>query len=100
MRLGVLVLLAMALAACSNSTPVAPASATESATMVEKNCADPQWKDKNRVCGIRCAASRCTGERVPRGSQNFLKHSWPVPSRALQSTTIAGVLTLGGICTT
>jgi hypothetical protein len=47
MRVGVLVLLAMALAACSDPTPVAPASATESAAMVEKNCADPQWKDKN-----------------------------------------------------
>ena len=47
MRLGVLALLAMFLAACSDATPVAPASATESAAMVEKNCADPQWKDKN-----------------------------------------------------
>ena len=47
MRLGVLVLLAMLLAACSDSTPVAPASATESAAVVEKNCADPQWKEKN-----------------------------------------------------
>ncbi|HUC10580.1 MAG TPA: hypothetical protein VL985_09170 [Stellaceae bacterium] len=47
MRLGALVLLALSLCACSNSTPVAPAGATESAAMVEKNCADPQWKDKN-----------------------------------------------------
>jgi PBP1b-binding outer membrane lipoprotein LpoB len=47
MRLGILVLMAMFLAGCSNSTPVAPVSATESAEMVEKNCADPQWKDKN-----------------------------------------------------
>jgi hypothetical protein len=47
MRLGVLALIAIFLAACSSATPVAPASATESAAMVEKNCADPQWKDKN-----------------------------------------------------
>jgi hypothetical protein len=39
--------LAIFLTACSDSTPVAPANATESAAMVEKNCADPQWKDKN-----------------------------------------------------
>jgi hypothetical protein len=47
MRLGVAALLAIFLTACSDSTPVAPADATESAAMVEKNCADPQWKDKN-----------------------------------------------------
>jgi hypothetical protein len=47
MRLGVVALLAIFLTACSDSTPVAPANATESAAMVEKNCADPQWKDKN-----------------------------------------------------
>jgi hypothetical protein len=47
MKLGVLVLLAIFLVACSDSPPVAPASATESAEMVRKNCADPQWKDKN-----------------------------------------------------
>ena len=45
MRLGILVLMVMFLAGCSDSTPVAPT--TESAAMVEKNCADPQWKDKN-----------------------------------------------------
>jgi hypothetical protein len=47
MRFGIIALLALYLAACSESTPVVPASATESAAMVEKNCADPQWKDKN-----------------------------------------------------
>ena len=47
MKLAVLVLLAIVLGACSDSTPVAPASATESAETVRKNCADPQWKDKN-----------------------------------------------------
>ena len=47
MRLGVLVLLAICVAGCSDSTPVAPASNTLSAEMVQKNCADPQWKDKN-----------------------------------------------------
>jgi hypothetical protein len=45
--LGVLVLLAIFVAGCSDSAPVAPASNTLSAEMVEKNCADPQWKDKN-----------------------------------------------------
>lgn len=44
---GVVALLAVFLTACSDSTPVAPANATELAAMVEKNCADPQWKDKN-----------------------------------------------------
>ena len=57
MRLGALALAAIFLAACSNSTPVAPPSATESAAMVEKNCADPQWKDKNLGLGIRYAGA-------------------------------------------
>jgi hypothetical protein len=47
MRLGVVALAAMVLAACSSSTPVAPPGATESAAVLAKNCADPQWKDKN-----------------------------------------------------
>jgi len=47
MRWAVLIVIAALLANCSDSTPVAPPSATESAAMVEKNCADPQWKDKN-----------------------------------------------------
>jgi hypothetical protein len=47
MRLGIAILLALFLAACSNSDAPAPPDATESAAMVEKNCADPQWKDKN-----------------------------------------------------
>jgi hypothetical protein len=45
--LGVLGLLAIFVAGCSDSTPVAPAGNTLSAEMVEKNCADPKWKDKN-----------------------------------------------------
>lgn len=47
MRLGILALLAVLLAACSDHDPVAPPGATESAAAVAKNCADPQWKDKN-----------------------------------------------------
>jgi PBP1b-binding outer membrane lipoprotein LpoB len=47
MRVGVAILLALLLAGCSGGTPVAPASATESPDVVAKNCADPQWKDKN-----------------------------------------------------
>jgi hypothetical protein len=47
MRLGFVVLLMALLCACSGDTPVAPASATESPDTVAKNCADPQWKDKN-----------------------------------------------------
>ncbi len=47
MRLGILALIAVFLAACSDATPVAPASATESAAMVAKNCADPHWRDQN-----------------------------------------------------
>jgi len=46
-RLGIVILVAAALAACSDSTPVAPADATESAAMVQKNCADPHWRDQN-----------------------------------------------------
>lgn len=47
MRLAILVLLTMFGVGCSGSGPVAPASATESAETVAKNCADPKWKDKN-----------------------------------------------------
>ncbi|HEY1259124.1 MAG TPA: hypothetical protein VGF34_07725 [Stellaceae bacterium] len=48
MRLTLALLAAVFLAACSDSTtPVAPASATESAAMVAKNCADPHWRDEN-----------------------------------------------------
>ncbi len=47
MRMGVVLVLSLFVAACSDSGPVAPASATESPDVVAKNCADPQWKDKN-----------------------------------------------------
>jgi hypothetical protein len=40
-------LIAAILGGCSNSMPVAPAGNTESAAMVEKNCADPHWRDQN-----------------------------------------------------
>jgi hypothetical protein len=46
-RIPLAVVLTLFLAACSGSTPAAPASATESPDVVAKNCADPQWKDKN-----------------------------------------------------
>jgi hypothetical protein len=46
-RLGILILMAAALAACSDSSPVAPADATESAAVVQKNCADPHWREQN-----------------------------------------------------
>jgi hypothetical protein len=32
---------------CSDTTPVAPPSATLSAAMVEKNCNDPKWREQN-----------------------------------------------------
>lgn len=38
---------AVLLTACSDTTPVAPPSATESAAMVEKNCNDPHWREQN-----------------------------------------------------
>jgi outer membrane biogenesis lipoprotein LolB len=47
MRLAFVVVVAALLWACSDDTPAAPANATESAETVAKNCADPQWKDKN-----------------------------------------------------
>jgi hypothetical protein len=51
-KLAILILAAVCLpayvlTACSDDTPVAPPGATESAAMVEKNCNDPQWRDKN-----------------------------------------------------
>lgn len=47
MKLAFVAGIALLLAACSDATPVAPASATESPAVVAKNCANPQWKDKN-----------------------------------------------------
>jgi hypothetical protein len=47
MRLALAMLLAALLGACGEDTVRAPASATESPETVAKNCADPQWKDKN-----------------------------------------------------
>src|SRR5262249_39245174 len=35
------------LAGCSEGTRVAPARATLSAAMVEKNCNDPKWREQN-----------------------------------------------------
>lgn len=35
------------LGACSGGTPVAEPGATELATMVEKNCNDPHWREQN-----------------------------------------------------
>jgi hypothetical protein len=46
-RLAIVILSAAILAACSDGTPVAPPSATESAAMVEKNCNDPHWREQN-----------------------------------------------------
>jgi PBP1b-binding outer membrane lipoprotein LpoB len=49
MRLAIAALIAVLLSGCSGSnlTPVSPTDATESAAMVQKNCADPHWKDQN-----------------------------------------------------
>jgi hypothetical protein len=47
MRLAIAALIAVLLSACSDSTSVAPPDTTESAAMVQKNCADPHWKDQN-----------------------------------------------------
>ena len=47
MRLGIAALIAVLLSACSDSTSVAPADDNESPAMVQKNCADPHWKDQN-----------------------------------------------------
>jgi outer membrane biogenesis lipoprotein LolB len=47
MRLAIAALVAVLLSACSGSASVAPADTTESAAMVQKNCADPHWKDQN-----------------------------------------------------
>jgi hypothetical protein len=46
-RLAIAALIAGFLSGCSNATPVAPPENTESAAMVEKNCADPHWRDQN-----------------------------------------------------
>jgi hypothetical protein len=45
--LGILIVMAAVLAACSSSSSAPPADATESAEMVQKNCADPHWKEQN-----------------------------------------------------
>ena len=47
MRLGFLMLLLAGLAACSDSSATPPADATELAAMVQKNCADPHWREAN-----------------------------------------------------
>ena len=47
MRLAIAALVAVLLSACSDSASVAPADTTESAAVVQKNCADPHWKDQN-----------------------------------------------------
>ena len=47
MRLAIAALITVLLSACSDSTSITPADATEFAAMVEKNCADPHWKDQN-----------------------------------------------------
>jgi hypothetical protein len=46
-RLGILILMAAALAGCSDSAPKPPADATESAAVVQKNCSDPHWREQN-----------------------------------------------------
>jgi hypothetical protein len=45
--LAIAALIAVLLSACSDSSSVEPADPTESAAMVQKNCADPHWKDQN-----------------------------------------------------
>jgi hypothetical protein len=47
MKLAIAALIAVLMSACSDSNSVAPADTTESAAMVQKNCADPHWKDQN-----------------------------------------------------
>jgi hypothetical protein len=42
-----LILVASVLAACSGSSAAPASDSTESAAMVQKNCADPHWKDQN-----------------------------------------------------
>jgi hypothetical protein len=44
-RLAIAALIGALLSGCSEPTPVVPA--TESAEMVQKNCADQHWKDQN-----------------------------------------------------
>ena len=57
-------------------------------------------RKKISACGIRSAVSRCAGSghflrHV--NAQNFLKHSLPLPSSALQSTAV--ILASGAIWT-
>jgi hypothetical protein len=46
-RLAIAILVLAGLAACSGSSPVASAGKTESPETVQKNCADPHWRDQN-----------------------------------------------------
>ncbi len=47
MRLALLALALVVLAACGDKTPAPPADAAESAAILKKDCADPQWKEEN-----------------------------------------------------
>lgn len=47
MSLAIVILMTAVLAACSGSSPPPPTGSTESAAMVQKNCADPHWREQN-----------------------------------------------------
>jgi hypothetical protein len=46
-RPGILALVMVALAACSNATPPPPSDPTASAAILKKDCSDPKWQEEN-----------------------------------------------------
>ena len=96
MRSGI-VALAVVVAACSSSTtPVPPSDPTASAALLKKDCADPKWKEENSrtlVLSLPSTVALVIARRPRLASahqaQNFLKHSLPEPSSALQSAAVA-----------
>jgi hypothetical protein len=46
-RLGILALGIVALAACSSTTPPPPSDPTASAAILKKDCSDPKWQEEN-----------------------------------------------------
>jgi hypothetical protein len=47
LRVGIMAIVAVALAACSSATPPPPADPQASAAIVKKDCSDPKWQEEN-----------------------------------------------------
>jgi hypothetical protein len=47
LRVGIMALVTVALAACSSATPPPPSDPQASAAIVKKDCSDPKWQEEN-----------------------------------------------------